>query len=120
MVKSMRLYVNLPLLLVLAALSSPAVGQDPTRPFGWQAQASAAAGEQQQQGLALDQIIVFGEHRYAIINGQRYQQHDEIRGFRIMAIENQRVRLQNGRQEIELTMYSRDIKRRSGQQGEIE
>jgi len=116
-----KLYIPLTLTLMLSTLSTTAVAtEDPTRPYGWQPQVTATAGGKPQKGLELDQIIVFGERRYAIINGQRYQHHDEIRGFRIVAIENQRVRLQNGQQEVELTMYSRGIKRRSGQQGEIE
>lgn len=120
MVRLQELGISVALMVMLSAFSTAAVADDPTRPYGWQPQITATAGSKQQKGLELDQIIVFGDRRYAIINGQRYQHHDEVRGFRIVAIENQRVRLQNGQQEVELTMYSSKIKRRSGQQGEIE
>lgn len=106
--------------VVAAGISWGAAAGDPTRPYGWQPQRGGVAGQTAQTELVLRQIIAFGNHRYAIINGQRYQQYDQVDGFRIIAIENQRVRLQKGEQELQLMMFGEPIKKRSGQQGEIE
>ena len=114
-----RFFVQAMLVLGLAA-TLPVNAGDPTRPYGWQPELATGMSERAQDELVLTQIIAFGHHRYAIINGHRYQLSDQIGDFRIVAIENQRVRLQNGQQEIELRMFAESVKRRINQQGEIE
>ena len=107
------------LLTTIGLLATVAQAGDPTRPYQWQSnQASQAGVVDSSQGLTLNQIIAFANRRYAIINGQRYQQHDLINGYRIIAIQSQRVRLQNGHQEIELTMFTPTVKRSSAKAGE--
>ncbi|MBT42128.1 MAG: hypothetical protein CMF12_06350 [Idiomarina sp.] len=108
-------------LLVLSlqwACVNVAYAGDPTRPHQWQSNSSSQSENGSAEDLQLSQIIAFGDRRYAIINGQRYQQHDTVQGFRIIAILNQRVRLQNGQQEIELTMFTPTVKRSSRAQGQ--
>lgn len=106
------------LALAGAATFSVAAG-DPTRPHNWRASQMAtdtSAGEP----LQLTQIIAFADKRYAMINGQRYQLGSRVGGYRIIAIENQRVRLQNAQQELELTLFKNDIKTLIVTEGESE
>lgn len=111
---------SLRLLLIGAVAATSAVVEagDPTRPHQWRGnnlqQEQSALTEQ----LKLNQIIAFANRRYAIINGQRYQPDDVINGYRIIAINNQRVRLQNGTQELELTLFTSTVKRDSAEVGE--
>lgn len=110
--------LRLLLTALLAAASAFAKAGDPTRPYQWQGDVV----EQEQSALAeelqLNQIIAFANRSYAIINGQRYQPDDVINGYRIVAIHNQRVRLQNGKQELELTLFTSTVKRDSAEVGE--
>ena len=106
--------------VVLLAAGTVSAANDPTRPHNWSAAEDSSGNQTASQALKLNQIIAFGLQRYAIINGQRYQRDDQINGFRITAIESQRVQLQNEQQELELTMFKQAVKRTKPQQGEIE
>lgn len=102
----------------LAALVAFTAGAgDPTRPHDWSASQTVATATAEEQ-LQLTQIIAFADKRYAMINGQRYQLGSRVGGYRIVAIENQRVRLQNAEQELQLSLFSDDIKTRTVTGGE--
>lgn len=120
MANTRLIVVSLWTALLAAGISLGVEASDPTKPYGWQPQKGRVAGAAEQTELVLTQIIAFDNHRYAIINGQRYQQFDQVDGFRIITIGNQRVRLQKGQQELQLLLFGEPIKKRSGQQGEIE
>ena len=111
MVKAYQRLLMLTTMLFVCGVSA----SDPTRPEGWQP--TAAAEAKTASALTLNQIIAFNGKTFAIINGKRYQEKDTIENYRVIAIEAHRVLLQNGEQEIELMMYSRNIKHRSSTQG---
>jgi len=117
-VVSFRLLIVALLITLVFASINTAVAGDPTRPYEWRSGVVERDENSLVETLQLNQIIAFANQRYAIINGQRYQQDDLINGYRITAIQSQRVRLQNGQKEIELTMFTPSIKRSSAEVGD--
>lgn len=115
---NLRLLLVALLAVVVFATANTAVAGDPTRPYEWRSGAVESGQTPVVEKLKLNQIIAFANQRYAIINGQRYQHDDLVNGYRITAIQSQRVRLQNGEKEIELTMFTPSIKRSSTEVGD--
>lgn len=104
------------IIALLLMVSGSAQAGDPTKPYNWQAANSASLSSS--EALSLNQIITIANNTYAVINGARYQQGEVVQGYTIIDIKSNRVRLRGGNQELELRMYSSNVKRPIAVQGE--
>lgn len=97
------------LLLATTAALGPWVQADPTRPPGW---GVAPAVSESARPLQLQQITRYGSQASAVINNQLVAVGDSVDGARVMAIQTDRVVLQQRGQRRELTLFNRaDVKR---------
>ena len=104
------------LLVGLAPASVMALG-DPTEPPFHAALTDPVMiendGEEAASELTLSSILVSTKRRVAIINGQILKRNESIQGARIVAIEPDRVVLDNAGKKVELFLLS-DMKRKVG------
>ena len=95
-------------LLLLMPLLSQAQLNDPMRPA--QAPRAATTASADAPSWRLDSIIVSGDRRLAVINGQSVSEGDRLGQARIKRIEATRVSLQVGQQSRVLTLLPVSIK----------
>jgi len=103
------------LLLVSAAPASVMAWGDPTEPPFRSAVNNAVIikSEAVAPGLTLSSILISPNRRVAVINGEILKPNESIQGARIVAIEPDRVLLDNAGKKIELFLLS-DVKQKAG------
>ena len=93
-------------LLLLMPLLSQAQLNDPMRP----AQAPPVSASESAASWRLDSIILSGDRRLAVINGQSVSEGDQLGQARVSRIEATRVTLRVGQQSRVLTLLPLSIK----------
>ena len=95
-------------LLLLMPLLSQAQLNDPMRPA--QAPRTTVSATAPTPAWRLDSIILSGDRRLAVINGQRVSEGDQLGQARVSRIEATRVILRVGQQSRVLTLLPLSIK----------
>lgn len=94
------------LLVTAAAVNADASLPDPTRPVT-KAHSSASATAVADEVLTLQSVLIAGDRRLAIINGQRLQVGNTIGRSRVVRIEAGQVQVRRDGQLQTLTVYNR-------------
>ncbi|HHJ13381.1 MAG TPA: hypothetical protein ENJ79_03265 [Gammaproteobacteria bacterium] len=89
-----------PLLLLALSGKALAIG-DPTRPTD----PARYFGQAGQARWVLQSILLSGQRRIAIINGERVRVGDRLRGARVMRIEPRSVVLETARRRLTLQLW---------------
>jgi hypothetical protein len=94
------------LLLPLGSVRADEPLRDPTRPPPAVAVPEVADAKPESNDLDLRAIFFSGDRRSALINGRRVGEADRIAGGEVLAIEADRVRVQQGAETLELVLVS--------------
>ncbi|MFC3678689.1 hypothetical protein [Bacterioplanoides pacificum] len=95
-----------PLMMALLTLFM-AVGvqaADPTRPPAWLQRGTAVAPVLAPRSYVLQQILIQGERRRAVINGRLLQPGDTIDDARVVAVNPTNVTLKTARQQLTISL----------------
>lgn len=92
--------------------------RDPMRPFAAAAVASGAAPAASGPRFVLTAVLLAAERRVAVVNGEPRLLGDTVAGAKIVAIEADAVRLQEGDKELVIALGRRVQARSAAGQGE--
>ncbi len=114
----MRNFSALSILVLTLSANIPALAElagglvDPTRPLDY----VAGTGESAQTNLVLTSVMIMGNTRTAVINGERVEERQRVGGAEVISIRPGRVILRQGGHRQELKVHSGGVKKSPGDQ----
>lgn len=113
------MYKLIPLMLALSVVGSAAatsVYSDPTAPPRKLADAGAGdrstemTGRDGRVALKVQSIVISPKVRFAVINGEKYFEGDELQGMKVKAINKGFVSVLAGEEAVEYFLFNQSVK----------